>query len=142
MSKIFQVFGNYGISIDGKINMNNENHAKIRFEKENGVYKQEQWVVFEIKNEDICIEGQVNINTIDDDEPDFEWKQWDGTYECHLPGNHYNIGSDEDASFEILMKNMIEDTSMFHQCLWDFRNKINYTVERPRYTLRINPEEE
>lgn len=38
MSKIFQIFGNYGISIDGKISIDNKNHVKIEFEKHDGEY--------------------------------------------------------------------------------------------------------
>ena len=83
----------------------------------------EKYVDFKlIKNEDerIYLNGSINIDTIDDDEPEFEFEQNDGTYSSQIPPYWKTRGDDLSDEFEIFVQTI--DWNMLKQYLWDFQD--------------------
>lgn len=83
----------------------------------------EKYVDFKlIKNEDerIYLNGSINIDTIDDDEPEFEFEQNDGTYSSRIPQYWKTRGDDLSDEFEIFVQTI--DWDMLKQYLWDFQD--------------------
>ena len=110
---------------------------------------EEKIVEFKIiskENENISLTGCVDINTIDDDEPDFEYANAQGFY---TPQRYWDIQSE--TSWKLDEKERLNreyicnkvdadvcgDYSENAQCLWDFRDE-NITIERDSYYLIIN----
>ena len=97
-----------------------------------------KYVEFKLINpedERIYLKGNVDINTIDDDEPEFEYEQNDGTFDTHLPSYWKTRGEDLTDAFEVFLN--IIDWEMFNQYLWDFQDD-NDTVNFQGNILIIN----
>ena len=98
------------------------------------------------ENENITLSGCVNINTIDDDEPDFKYKNLQGVY---TPQRCWDIQSETSSKLDeeerMIRENICNKVNMDvcndytenAQCLWDFQNE-NKTIERDSYYLIIN----
>ena len=108
----------------------------LEFIKE--VTRVEKWVSFKLINSDderIYLDGSANINTIDDDEPEFEYEQNDGTYDSHIPNYWKTFGEDLTDVFEVFVHTI--DWEMLKQWLWDFQDE-NATVNFYGNILIIN----
>ena len=81
-----------------------------------------QYVEFKLissQDERIFLDGNVDIDTIDDDEPEFEYMQNNGTYDTHLP-NYWKVdGDDLSDDFEVFVHSI--EWERLNQFLWDFR---------------------
>lgn len=98
------------------------------------------------ENENITLTGCVDINTIDDDEPDFEYAN---SQEFYTPQRYWNIQAETswklDEEEQMIRENICNkvdadvcgDYSENAQCLWDFQDE-NKTIERGSYYLIIN----
>ena len=98
----------------------------------------EKWVEFKLINSEddrIYLKGNVDINTINDDEVEFEFEQNDGTYDTRIPHYWKTRGEDLTESFEIFIHSI--DWDMLKQYLWDFQDE-NDTVNFYGDILIIN----
>lgn len=113
---------------------------------------EEKIVEFKIivkENQNITLTGCVDINTIDDDEPEFEYANSQGFYS---PQRHWDIQAE--TSWKLDEKERLNrehicnkidadvcgDYTENAQCLWDFQDE-NKTIERDSYYLIINDDE-
>ena len=87
------------------------------------------------KDERIYLKGTVNIDTIDDDEPEFEFEQNDGTYNSQLPYYWKTNGEDLSDAFGIFTQTI--DYEMLNQFLADFADD-NVTINFYGNILIIN----
>ena len=81
-----------------------------------------QYVEFKLissQDERIFLDGNVDIDTIDDDEPEFEYMQNNGTYDTHLPIYWKVDGDDLSDDFEVFVHSI--EWERLNQFLWDFR---------------------
>ena len=69
------------------------------------------------KDERIYLNGSVNIETIDDDEAEFEYEQNDGLFSNHIPTYWKTFGEDLTDDFNRFLESI--DWDMFRQWLWD-----------------------
>ena len=98
----------------------------------------DQYVEFNLissKDKRIYLKGDVNIDTIQDDEPEFEYEQNDGTFSPHLPQYWKTSGNDLSDKFEIFLGNI--DWEMLNQYLYDFQDE-KTTVNFYGDILQIN----
>ena len=98
----------------------------------------EKYVGFKLINsedERIYLKGNVNIETIDDDEVEFEFEQNDGTYDTQIPHYWKTNGEDLTDAFTFFVDTI--DWDMFKQYLWDFQDD-NDTVNFYGDILVIN----
>ncbi len=73
------------------------------------------------KDERIYLNGSIDINTVDDDEPEIEFEQNDGSYSHQIPRYWKTMGDDLSDEFQIFVHSI--DWSMLNQYLWDFRDE-------------------
>ena len=76
-------------------------------------------------DERIFLDGSVDIDTIDDDEPEFEFEQNDGTFNTQIPHYWKTLGEDLSDEFQNFIHTI--DWEMLKQFLWDFQDE-NATV--------------
>ena len=84
----------------------------------------EKYVNFKlISNKDgrIYLGGCIDINTVDDDEPEYEFEQNDGTYNSQIPHYWKINGDDLSTEFEVFVQTI--DWEMLNQFLWDFHDE-------------------
>lgn len=82
-----------------------------------------KYVEFKLVNSDderIYLKGNVDIDTIDDDEPEFEFEQNDGTFSTHIPHYWKTYGDDLTDNFEVFINTI--DWEMLKQYLCDFQD--------------------
>ena len=101
----------------------------------------EKYITFEIQFADEIIEGTVEINSIDDDEPEFEYRfqPWSMNHQPRFPYNPFDDNNDKHGLFETMEKSFVENTDMIHQLLWDYQDE-NYEKEFEGFKLIINPQ--
>lgn len=106
----------------------------------------ENYIDFEIifLNGDYVVEGVVDLETIDDDEPDFEYRlqPWIMSYQPRFPYNPFHENERweyEYGEFEKMAEEFHENFEEIKQLLWSCQD--GYWEREFSYcTLRINPE--
>lgn len=103
----------------------------------------ENYIDFELVflDGDYVVEGCVDLETIDDDEPDFEYRlqPWSMSYQSRFPYNPFHDNTEEWGAFEKMAEFFHENFEEICQLLWDFQD--GYWEREFSYcTLRINPE--
>lgn len=107
---------------------------------------EEKYIDFELVflDGDYVVEGCVDLETIDDDEPDFEYRlqPWIMSYQSRFPYNPFHENKRweyEYEEFEKMAEFFHENFEEISQLLWDFQD--GYWEREFSYcTLRINPE--
>ena len=94
----------------------------------------EKWVEFKIvgKNCYYEIEGVIDINTVDDDEPDIEY--YDNQGFLH---NQRRVSMEDTSEAQYVEANVCESSFEILQALWDLQDK-NKEVEFEKFHLIIN----
>ena len=87
------------------------------------------------KDERIYLNGSVDIDTIDDDEPEFEYEQNEGTFESHIPTYWKTFGENLTDDFDRFIDTI--DWDMLKQYLCDFQDD-NVTLNFYGNILVIN----
>ncbi len=102
----------------------------------------EKIVEYTIQKGNVELEASINIYTIDDDEPDVQYRllPYQVDYSWQKPRNPYKEGGDNWANYEEILKFEAEEWDLLSQWLWDFQDETK-TAELPGITLLINPEE-
>ena len=97
--------------------------------------KDEKYVEFKITGKTCYyeIEGVININTVDDDEPDIEYYDNQGFLK-----NQRCVYMDDTAEAQFTEANVCESSSEILQALWDLQDMENKKVEFPKFYLLIN----
>ena len=73
------------------------------------------------EDERIYLNGSVDIDTIDDDEPEFEFEQNDGLFSNHLPQYWKTFGENLTDDFNRFIDSI--DWDMFKQYLYDCKDE-------------------
>ena len=99
--------------------------------------KLKKWVEFKIvgKNCYYEIEGVIDINSVDDDEPDIEY--YDNQGFLH---NQRRVSMEDTSEAQYVEANVCENSSEILQALWDLQDK-NKVVEFEKFHLIINGED-
>lgn len=86
---------------------------------------------------DVKISGYIDINTVDDDEPDMYFYDQQGL-ECgsYVPSNPFEEGTDDWEAYDEL-SSAFQSDEMFLQFLSDYSDE-DRTVDRVDYLLKIN----
>lgn len=95
----------------------------------------EKWIEFKIIGKKCYyeIKGVININTVDDDEPDIQYYDYQG----FLKNQRCRYMEDtKEAHFT--EANISENYSEILQALWDLQDAENKKVEFPKFYLLIN----
>ena len=94
----------------------------------------EKWIEFKItgKNCYYEIEGIINVNSVDDDEPDIEYYDIQG-----FLTNQRCRYMDDTAEANFTEANVCENYSEILQALWDLQDKENIRVEFEKFYLTI-----
>lgn len=82
------------------------------------------WVSFKLINKEdhrVYIAGELDVDTVDDDEPEYTFEQNDGTFSSHLPTYWKTNSADLTDEFNEFSQSL--DWEMLNQYLWDFRNE-------------------
>lgn len=97
----------------------------------------EKWVEFKItgKNCYYEIEGVINVNTVDDDEPDIQYYDYQGFLK-----NQRCIYIDDSPEAQFTEANVCESSSEILQALWDLQDEENKKVEFEKFYVLINGE--
>lgn len=95
---------------------------------------EEKWIEFKItgKNCYYQIEGIINVNTVDDDEPDIEYYNNQG----FLHNQRY-VSMDDSPEAHFTEANVCESSSEILQALWDLQNVEIKKVEFEKFYLTI-----
>lgn len=83
----------------------------------------EKYVGFKListKDERVYLNGSIDINPVDDDEPDYEFEQNDGTYSNHIPSYWKTFGENLTDDFDRFIDTI--DWDMLKQYLCDFQD--------------------
>lgn len=101
----------------------------------------EKIVEYILKKGNVELEAYIDINTIDDDEPEGGYRliPYVCDYQTRIPANPYNEFSQEYIDYEKIVEVDHVDWDEISQWLWDFQDETR-TVERNGYDLIINPE--
>lgn len=102
----------------------------------------EKIVEYAIKKGNVELEAYIDINTIDDDEPDVKYRllPYQAEYAWQMPRNPYKEGGDNWENYEKIIKFEAENWDIISQHLYNFQDETK-TVELSGFTLLINPEE-
>ena len=94
----------------------------------------EKWIEFKItgKNCYYQIEGIINVNTVDDDEPDIEYYNNQGFLH-----NRRCVSMDDSPEAHFTEANVCENSSEILQALWDLQNVEIKKVEFEKFYLTI-----
>lgn len=94
-----------------------------------------KWVEFKItgKNCYYEIEGVIDINTVDDDEPDIEYYDSQG----FLTNQRIRL-MDDSAEAQYIEADVCGNSSEILQALWDLQDAENKRVEFEKFYLTIN----
>lgn len=94
-----------------------------------------KWIEFKItgKNCYYEIEGVIDINTVDDDEPDIEYYDSQG----FLTNQRIRLMEDSPEA-QYVEANVCENSSEILQALWDLQDAENKRVEFEKFYLTIN----
>lgn len=79
------------------------------------------------------IEGVINVNTVDDDEPDIQYYDYQGFLK-----NQRCVYMDDSPEAQFTEANVCESSSEILQALWDLQDEENKKVEFPKFYLLIN----
>ena len=95
----------------------------------------EKWIEFEIAGKTCYykIEGVININTVDDDEPDIQYYDYQGFLK-----NQRQLCTDDSPEAQFTEANVCESSSEILQALWDLQDRENERVEFEKFYLIIN----
>lgn len=99
------------------------------------IMNNEKLVEFKIagKNCYYEIEGVININTVDDDEPDIQYYDYQGFLK-----NQRQLYTDDSPEAQFTEANVCESSSEILQALWDLQDRENKKVEFEKFYLTIN----
>lgn len=94
-----------------------------------------KWIEFKItgKNCYYEIEGVIDINTVDDDEPDIEYYDSQG----FLTNQRIRL-MDDSAEAQYVEADVCRNSSEILQALWDLQDVENKRVEFEKFYLTIN----
>lgn len=97
-----------------------------------------KWIEFKItgKNCYYEIEGVININTVDDDEPDIQYYDYQGFLK-----NQRCVYMDDSPEAQFTEANVCESSTEILQALWDLQDEENKKVEFEKFYLLINGED-
>ena len=97
--------------------------------------KNEKYVEFKItgKNCYYEINGVININSVDDDEPDIQYYDSQGFLK-----NQRIVYMDDTAEAHYIEADVCGNSSEILQALWDLQDMENKKVEFPKFYLLIN----
>lgn len=101
-----------------------------------------KYVEFKLINsedERIYLKGNLNLETIDDDEPEWEFEQNNGMMENRVPQYWKTFNENLTDKFEIFLESI--DWDMFKQYLFDYKDEINKTINFYGDILIINKDE-
>lgn len=79
------------------------------------------------------IEGVINVNTVDDDEPDIQYYDYQGFLK-----NQRQLYTDNSPEAQFTEANVCENYSEILQALWDLQDWENVKVEFEKFYLIIN----
>lgn len=79
------------------------------------------------------IEGVININSVDDDEPDIQYYDYQG-----FLNNQRQLYTDDSPEAQFTEANVCESSSEILQALWDLQDEENKKVEFEKFYLIIN----
>lgn len=79
------------------------------------------------------IEGVININTVDDDEPDIQYYDYQGFLK-----NQRQLYTDNSPEAQFTEANVCESSSEILQALWDLQDWENVKAEFEKFYLIIN----
>lgn len=96
---------------------------------------EEKWVEFKIEGKNCYyeIEGVINVNSVDDDEPDIQYYDNQGFLK-----NQRCIYMDDSPEAQFTEANICENSSEILQALWDLQDAENKKVEFEKFYLTIN----
>lgn len=104
---------------------------------------EENYIDFELVflDGDYVVEGYVDLETIDDDEPDFGYRlqPWIMNYQPRFPYNPFHENTEEWEAFEEMATFFHENFEEICQLILDYQDGY-WESEFIYYTLRINPE--
>lgn len=97
--------------------------------------KNEKYVEFKItgKNCYYEINGVINVNSVDDDEPDIQYYDYQGFLK-----NQRCVYMDDIAEAQFTEANVCESSSEILQALWDLQDEENKKVEFEKFYVLIN----
>ena len=79
------------------------------------------------------IKGVINVNTVDDDEPDIQYYEYQGFLK-----NQRCVYMDDTAEAQFTEANVCESSSEILQVVWDLQDMENKKVEFEKFYLIIN----
>ena len=99
-----------------------------------------KYITFTAKRNNVQIEGYIDIDEIDDENCTQYLNHQGLPNGFNMPKNPYDIDTIEYEEYESLKKGISNDDLLL-QWLWDCQDGYR-TIERPSYTLIINPDYE
>ena len=95
----------------------------------------EKWIEFQITGKTCYdeIEGVINTNTVDDDEPDIQYYDYQGFLK-----NQRCRYMEDTAEANFTEADVCENSSEILQALWDLQDRENERVEFKKFYLIIN----
>lgn len=96
---------------------------------------EKKWIEFKImgKNCYYEIEGVINVNSVDDEEPDIQYYDYQGFLK-----NQRCVYTDDSPEAQFTEANVCESSSEILQALWDLQDWENKKVEFEKFYLIIN----